>query len=340
MRQAWALMRSKQAIALALLVAAALAGCGESQSKRAVDARTEVLRFYSVDSPVVAVLPGNPSAAMADFDTSVPTLPAWERLRTAAVAPLHAAGLGGSGLAQLVRTHDRIAGVDAVALAVGAPTPEDLTAATPLLVFATDQSDLLADRFREFVRAGNLRAAGKVDDAQLYRNADAAYAVRDGVLVSAPRLSEVRTAIERRDGDSDRQLDEDVVRSIFDKPGIAGPLLVYADLRRAREADPGLDALAAQLPWLAAAGQAAAAARPVGNALHLDAVLRMESNVDPAGQPFATASPSFSIADSDLSALGSQPGDPLRTLIAGLAPVSGTGTSSSEEVRLRADVSP
>jgi hypothetical protein len=333
-------MRGKEAIALSLVLAAAIGGCGESESKRAVDARTEVLRFYSVDAPVVAVLPGNPPATIADLDRAVSGLPAWERLRAAALGPLQAAGLSESDLAQLARPHDRISGVDAAAMALGAPTTASLTDTKPLLVFATDQGELLDERFRASAKAGDLHAAGELDDAQLYENEDAAFAIRDGVLVSAPRVAEVRDAILRRDGDSDRQLDEDVVRSTFDKPGIAGPLLVYADLRRAREADPGLEGLAEQEQWLAAAGQAAASARPVGNALRLEVVVRMESSVDPTQQPFDTGSASFSIQTPDLPALGSQPDDPLRTLIAGLAPVAGEGTSSSDEVRMRAEVSP
>jgi hypothetical protein len=333
-------MRCKQAIALSLVVATAAAGCGESESKRAVDARTEVLRFYSVDAPVVAMLPANPPQTIADLERAVPLLPAWERLSAAALGPLDAARLSESDLSQLAHPHDRISGVDAAAMAIGAPTPDSLSGAEPLLVFATDQSDLLAERFRASAKGGSLRAAGELDDAQLYENPEAAYAIRDGVLVSAPRIAEVREAIERRDGDSDRQLDEDVVRSIFDKPGIVGPLLVYADLRRAREADPGLEALAAQEPWLAAAGQAAASARPVGNSLQLDVVVRMEGSVDPSQQPFDAGSASFSIRAPDISSLGSQASDPLRSLIAGLAPVDGEGASSSDEVRLRAEVSP
>ena len=333
-------MRCKQAIALSLVVAAAAAGCGESESKRAVDARTEVLRFYSVDAPVVAMLPANPPQTIADLDRAVPSLPAWERLRDAALDPLRAAGLSESDLTQLAHPHDQISGVDAAAMAIGAPTPDSLSGAEPLLVFATDQSDLLAERFSAAAKRGDLRSAGELDDAQLYENADAAYAIRDGVLVSAPRMREVRDAIERRDGDSDRQLDEDVVRSIFGEPGIAGPLLVYADLRRAREADPSLEGLAGQQPWVAAAGQAAASARPVGNALQLDVVVRMDSSLDPSQQPFGTATASFSIRAPEVAAPGTEPSDPLRSLIAGLAPVEGEGTSSSDEVRLRAEVSP
>jgi hypothetical protein len=333
-------MRCKQAIALSLVVATVAAGCGESESKRAVDARTEVLRFYSVDAPAVAVFPANPPQTIADFDRAVSSLPAWERLRATALDPLHAAGLSESDLNQLAHPHDQISGVDAAAMALGAPTADSLSAGEPLLVFATDQSDLLSEQFGASAKRGDLRSAGELDDAELYENADAAYAIRDGVLVSAPRMADVREAIERRDGDSDRQLDEDVVRSLFDEPGIAGPLLVYADLRSAREADPGLAELAGQEPWLSAAGRAAASARPVGNALQLDVVVQMDGSVDPSQQPFDAASASFSVQVPDLASLGIRPSDPLRSLIAGLAPFDGEGTSTSDEVRMRAEVSP
>ena len=236
--------RRNASIALALALATATAtGCGTSEPKRAVDARTEVIRFFAVDAPAVALLRPNPPARVAELNRAAAGIPAWTSLRDGVLEPLHGAGLRRSDLARLARPRDEIEGLDAAAIALGAPTPGSLAAGSRLLVFATDQGPLLVRLLRRSADAGRLRPAGRLDEALLYRSPDAAFAARDGVLVSAPRLNDVRAAIERRDGDSDEQLDEDVVNSLFDELSIEGALLVYANLQavsgsRSRAARP------------------------------------------------------------------------------------------------------
>jgi hypothetical protein len=334
------LMRGKAApIALAVL-AIAIAGCGESQPKRAVDARTEALRFFSVDAPAVALLRPEPPAALVALDNAADGVPAWTGFRSLVFGPLQAAGLGRAQLARLVRPSEEIEGLDAAAFALGAATPADLAAHRPLLVLATDQAELLSRLLRRAAARGQLQHAGRLDEALLYRSPGASFAARDGVLVSAPRLADVRAAIQRRDGDSDRQLDEDVVRSLFDDLEEQGPLLVYAELARVREADPGLETLARQAPWTGMLGQTAATARSVRGALQIEDLSKAPGgDLSSAELPIGTAPSRFTITESTVDSLIPQPGS-VRTLLGSLAPITGDATATSDEVRLHVTVAP
>ncbi len=330
-------MRSKTAsTALALLfAAAAVAGCGgEGQPKRAVDARNEVLGFFAADAPAVAVLRPLPTADLVALDRAGAGSPAWRAVRGMFLGPLHAAGLGRRRLARLVEPREEIEGIDAAAAALGAPTPDDLAAKRPLLVLATDQDELLAKLLDRAATDGKLRRAGRLDEAALYRGPSQAFAARDGVLISAQSLGQVRTAIERRDGDSDQQLDEDVVHSIFNDLDPQGPLLVYADLAGVREADAGLRTLGNRAPWTEQLGPTGASVRAVDGSLRIqDFSKTTGGHLDSAEVPIGTEPTKFEIVPSGVPALIPGAG-PVRNLLAGLGPLRGEASASADEVRL------
>ena len=329
------LMRSKAAaIALAMVLTAAIAGCGESTPKRAVDARTEVVRFFAADAPVVAVVHPEPMADVVALNRAADGTPAWTSVRGMVLGPLHAAGLGRAQIARLVRANQPIAGVAASALALGAATPADLGAQRPLLVLATDQSGLLSRLLRHAAANGKLRRAGRLHEATLYQSPAYAYAVRDGVLVSSPRLADVRTAIERRDGNSDQQLDEDVVESLFDGLTTQGPLLVYANLDDVRQADPGLRTLGQQAPWTEKLGPTTATAHAVDGSLRIEDFSNTTGGEFNSGDlPLGTEPSHFDISASSAAFL--LPPGPVQTLLAGLAPMIGEATATSDQVRLQ-----
>jgi hypothetical protein len=144
----------------------------------------------------------------------------------------------------------------------------------------------------------------------------------------------VRTAIERRDGDTDLQLDEDVVNSLFNDLQTQGPLLVYANLAGIRDADPGMQRLADQAPWTGKLGPTAATAYADGGSVRIEDFSKtlggsFTSSELPLG---ATPSP-FKIDSSGAATLIPEPG-PVRTLLTAMAPISGEATASSDEVRL------
>jgi hypothetical protein len=303
-----------------------------------VDARTEVLRFFAVDAPAVAVLRPDPPGAVVALDDAAQAAPAWSEFRQLIQGPLDAAGLGRPQLSRLVRPSDEIEGVEAAALAIGVATPADLADHRALLVLATDQADLLSELLRGAARRGLVHGDGELDDASLYRSPGASFAVRDGVLVSAPRIADVRTAIERRDGDSDKQLDEDVVESLFNELDPQGPLLVYADLASVRDADPGLRTLARQAPWIGKLGPTAASARAVRGSMRIEDFSKTTgADFSSTELPIGSAPSQFTITASSANLLIPQPGA-IRMLLAGLAPVTGEATASSDEVRLKVTV--
>jgi hypothetical protein len=324
-------------IALTLMLCAGISACGESEAKRSVDARAEALSFYAKDAPAVALLRPQPAANVVELNRAASGLPAWRRLRGLVLGPLHDAGLGRSRLRSLVQpSGEEVEGLDAAALTIGAATPDDLSGGLPLLVLATDQADLLAKYMSRTAAAGALKRRGSLDDAQLFEGRTASFAMRDGVLVSAPSLGLVRSAIARRDGDKDAQLDDDAVESLFEGLEETGPLLVYADLGSVREADPGLERLAGQAPWTGKLGQTAASVRAEDGAVKIEDFSKSTEELTSDELPLGTKPSSFQIT-AESAAVLIDPG-PVRELLTGLAPISGEATASSDEVRLHVTV--
>jgi hypothetical protein len=330
------LRRTPATIALALLLAAGFSACGESDAKRSVDARTEALSFFAKDAPVVALLRPRPRTDVAELNRAAAGLPAWEGLRALVLGPLHDAGLSRARLLRLTRPNEEIEGVYPAALTVGAATPEDLAGGFPLLVLATDQADLLSTYMRRTAAAGALQRRGNLDDALLYEGRKASFAIRDGVLVSAPSLGLVRSAIARRDGDSDDRLDDAAVESLFEGLDQTGPLLVYADLGYVREADPGLQELANQAPWTGKLGETAASVRAEDGAVQIEDFSKSTGDLTSDELPLGTKPSPFEIT-AESAAVLIQPGL-VRDLLAGLAPIAGEATASSDEVRLHVTV--
>ena len=326
-------------VLVALAALAGLAGCGESGAKRAADAQTEALRFYAVDAPVVALLGAEPPHRIAELDLAAGGLPAWTRLRAALLEPLGAAGIGERQLARLVRPREEVEGVETAALAIGAPAPAYLQGGRALVVLVTDQAELLARLLRQAALRGPLRPAGELDEASFYRGPGRAFAVRDGVLVSASRLADVRIAIERRDGDSDAQLDEDVVGTALDELQNQEALLVYADLDSMRQIDRGLRRLAERSPWTGSVGEIAASAYPEGRGLGIEVVARAtHGELATQELPLGATPRRFEISPASAAAL--VPAGPARRLVSVLAPLQGEATASSEQVRAQALLAP
>ena len=317
----------------------ALACCGTAESKRAVDARTEVVRFYGVDAPAVAMLGNEPADDLASLDRAAAGLPAWSQLRAALLGPLRNAGIGAPELARLMRPHEEIEGVSAASLAVGIPGTGPLSPRRLLVVLVSDQTDLLDQLLGRSVAEGTIRRAGTLHDAKLYSGDSGAYAARDGVLVAAADRTTVRAALRRRDGDSDAQLDEDVVKGVLGELRIDGPLDVYANVDSVIESDPGLAAIAAGTPWLRALRQGALTARPTGAALRLEVAVRTRGDLPESELP-ATGTPDpFTLTPDDVAGrLGA--GDPAGALLRGITPLEGSATASADEVRAQAVPAP
>jgi len=309
-------MNSKATIAVMVVLAAAAAGCGESDVKRSVDARTEVLHHFSAEAPVVGLVAPRPAGDLIDLDEAAAEVPIWADLRSKVQAPLRAAGLSPADLRRLTRPQEQIEGIAASALAFGAPTPTDLEAGQSLLVLATDQDELFEELLAKGVDSGDLQPAGSLDEATLYSNSIASYAERDGVLVSAPSLGVVRSAVARRDGDSDEQLDEDVVNAALGKLQERGPLAVYGQAPQLL-GEPDVERLFSDASWIESAADAAASVQAVAGTAEIEVVVNLERDLEPAERPLE------------------QEPQPLRLAVSALGSLNGVGSASSDEIRLQ-----
>ena len=97
-----------------------------------------------------------------------------------------------------------------------------------LLVLPTDRPEDLNKLLESAVAEGALNGAGEYDAAMLYRAPGAAFAVRDGVLVAARTLPEVRRALAIRDGEDSRQLDDGEVSGALEDVPTRAPIHIYA----------------------------------------------------------------------------------------------------------------
>jgi hypothetical protein len=154
----------------------------------------------------------------------------------------------------------------------------------------------------------------------------------------------VRAAIERRDGDSDAQLDEDVVNGVLDELRTAGPLDVYANLGEAIDSDPRLSDLASHTPWVASLDKGALTARAEGPSVRLEMVAQTDrQDLDESELPVSAAPSRFALTSAGVAAVLPRrggPADPIVALLYGLTPMVGEATATTDEVRADLSVSP
>jgi hypothetical protein len=331
-------MRRKE-IALAVVTVALLAGgCGTSETKRAVDPRTEVLRFFAPDTPLVGLLRTDRLGQIPAIDAAVSSLPGYEAIG----ARLRQAGLTTAELRHLVAGTEEEGGIGPPELAIGASDLDALAGGRALLALDTGDEARLARSFRRFASRETLANGGELHDADLYAGRGAAFAVRDGVLLAGADLDQVRSALEIRDGDRDGQLDDGEVGGLFDELPEGAPIHVYADFGALIGPDSAVSALAQEVPWLDAIGLGALSMAAVGDRVELDAFARLDRqslNEDelPGGEEFAP----FSLSPQALGLLLPSDGAaPLRGLLLAMAPIAGDASASTDELRIRVLLGP
>ncbi len=272
-------MRRPGPLVLLAFGAIALAACGSSGPKRTVDARAEALRFFPADTPLVALLDTTPQIApeRTALAGQLSGITPWERIRSGLLARLAAAGIPAGALASLLRSDDSesVGGLPASQLAVGL-APGSGPVSRVLAVLVTDKPDEMRRLFARAAASGPLRAVGREDEAGLYSSARTSFAVRDGVMLAADDPGLLRTAIERRDGTDDNQLDDGEVKSLIDELPREEPLEVYADLTELRHDDPNAAAMARAEPAIRALGKTAASLGPRRGGPVLDLFSKLE----------------------------------------------------------------
>jgi hypothetical protein len=331
-------MRSKEIAVAVVMIAALAVGCGTSETKRAADPRTEVLRFFTADTPLVGLLRTDRLGQVPEIDAAASELPGY----AAVVARLQQAGLDTAEVRRLVRREENEEAIGPPELAVGASSLEALDRGRALMVLDTGDEARLGRRFRAYAAREGLSAAGELHDADLYAGLRAAFAVRDGVLLVGDDLEQVRAAIETRDGDRDRQLDDGEVGGLFDELSEEAPIHIYADFGALTAADGAVSALAEEVRWLAAADEGALSMAAVNSTVEIDAFARLdrvplEEGEAPAGEEFAH----FGFSPNALALLLPGDGDAhLRRLLLAMTPIAGEASASTDELRVRLQLGP
>jgi hypothetical protein len=331
------------------IVALALAGCGSSGPKRTVDAQAEALRFFPAGTPLVALLGTAPESApqRAAMAAALAGFPPWESIHSAFLARLSAAGLPVGGLAALLRSEDPEPedGLPVSQLAAGLePGP---TGPRPLVVLVTDQPEAMERLFRRAAASGPLRPVGESDEARLYDSGGTAFAVRDGVMLAARDPAQLRAAIQRRDGDSEGQLDDAEVESLLGELPREEQLEAYADVPALRREDPEAAALAQRQPWIRRLGKAAASLGPRSGVPVLD----LFSQLEPAAEgtqgaqvlPAEEGRASFAVsAEAVRRAVGGAEPTAARLgrLSIAAAPLAAAVTVTGDELRAKLRLSP
>ena len=267
------------------LLCLALQGCGASEAKRSVDARTEAIRFFPVDTPFLALADpgGSDSDKLAEAQRSLTRVSALGSFTRRALG--FAAALRLAPLRPLLTDDDPGDGIAASQIALGLePGPG---AGEMVMVAVTDMPEETSAAVRRIAEQGGMAPAGQKDDAQLYAGGGAAMGVRDGVVVLAHSPRTVRGAIALRDGDDDAQLDEGPVNDLIRKLPEPGEVQVYATVGGLLAGDPGMAALASGAgAWTRSLGHAALSLAPTPGGLRLDLVAEVDPGAIGGGETF------------------------------------------------------
>jgi hypothetical protein len=325
-------MRGLFALPVIALSVALLAGCGTSQTKRAVDSRTEVLRFFPADAQVVALLRTDLSSGnQLALDRAASGIPVWTRLRARLLRQLDAAGLSLDALRPALRPDVESPGPPE--LAAGAASASAIAAGRPLVILATDHADRLYRVVNDAAKGGHLQPAGSYHEARLYRSRLAVFAVRDGVLVIAAGLGQIRTALDTRDGDRYAHLNDGEVEQLLGELPVDAPLEIYANSGTIAETDPAVRAMTAAAPWIAALGESAVGVHASGSAVAIDVIAKASEASGTAQPPFGEAPTRVAFTGSGLRGLATtSAARPLLSALIGAAPAAGVASYSDGEL--------
>jgi hypothetical protein len=168
-------------------------------------------------------------------------------------------------------------------LVVGATSPQAITTGSnDNLVAAVRAKD--KDKLDDLISKTKPQKTGEASGATLYRESDTTFAVKDDLVVFANDDAQLKSALERADGDD--HLDGDT----FDE-GLSGLpdsalMRIYADVEALLKSDPG-SADARRIKWIAALRQLGATVTAKDDSLDIDFRARTEGDLSDADLPIA-----------------------------------------------------
>ena len=218
------------ALCLLATVLALLPGCGDDPSpgdaepRRTLDPQAEAVRFFGARTRTVVLLRSDMPRPARELAALAAGYPGPAEVLTEAGSVLAAGGIDPGELLRLGRNEEGEA--PGTQLAAGlAESPEG---GRILLVMPTDRPADLDELLASAAAAGPLNPAGEYDNAKLYRAPGAGLATRDGVLVAASTLVEVRRALTIRDGEESRRLDDGEISSALEDVPTRAPIHIVA----------------------------------------------------------------------------------------------------------------
>ena len=169
-------------------------------------------------------------------------------------------------------------------LVVGATSAEAITTeSNDNLVAAVRAKD--KDKLDDLVSSQKPQKTGEASGATLYKDGDTVFAVKDDLVVFANDEAQLKSALERADGDD--HFDEDAFdEGLSDLPDEA-LARIYADVEALLKSDPG-SADARRIRWVAALRQAGATVTAKDDALDIDFRARTEGDLSEDDLPIAS----------------------------------------------------
>jgi Protein of unknown function (DUF3352) len=177
---------------------------------------------------------------------------------------------------------------------LGAPMVDAIAGDSNDFVLAVQAQDEGA--LDDLIHALKPRKVGEASGATLYQKGDSYAAVEDDMLVFANDESQLKSALERADGED--HFDEDSFNEALD--GLPDPALarVYADLEAFLANDPG-SVDARKVKWIGALRTLGITARAEDDAIHVDFRARTEGDLSDEDLPIAPGDEAPPIVERD-----------------------------------------
>ncbi len=326
------------------LSAVAMAGCGDSNEKpglqppkRALDPRAEALRFFPAGTQIVFLLDTVDPDALATLDQDGLAIRTWSGLRGNIDTRLREAGVDSDQILNLSRTEQNQTDLPAPELVMGAEDDRHLERQGPLFVLPTDKGVELAALFDSLAQSGPLEPAGSFDEAHLFSGPAIAFAVRDGVLIGAGSIRQLRSAIKTRDGDSKAQLDDAAVSASLTKLPDDPALKAYVVSGGDNGLATAMPNLLAAAPWLNQVDDASIGFTSETTGLAIDVVAQLSPDrPEGSGPDLSEAPQGVALSKRELrSVFGSEAAGDSRvtSAIIDSAPLDGKTSLRKDEVR-------
>ena len=257
-----------------LLGLLALAGCGGGNSSSGLDAGLSVL---PKDTPFALAIDTDVSGdQIKAVDKLVGRFPFSGQIKESLRRQLEQSAGG-------VNFDEDVKPVLGNPLVVGAANADSITGSSNDFIAAIKAKD--KGKLDDLISKTKPHKTGEASGASLYKENDTVFAVKDDLVVFANDEAQLKSALERADGDS--HMDEDSFNKGLEGLPSSALVRVYADVEALLKADPG-SADARRIKWIAALRQFGATVTAKDSGLDIDFRARTEGDLSDDDLPIAS----------------------------------------------------